>query len=533
MFKNFLRRAKQRFQPDKSLIADTYLVQGESCLTKNYKDNLQRLKNIFEGCMDIIFRELQIEMDETIDATLIYLDGMVDRVTLHNNILRSLMTNVEKADYPKDLSPLKRLDRIKNIDLLVGEVKDENDMYLLVNAVLSGDVIFLLDGSEKALIINGRGWTARGVEKTDTENVIRGPRESFSETLRVNTALIRRRIKDPNLKLKMIKLGKKSNTDIAIMYIQGIARDDIIKEVEKRLETVNLDHVMESGYIESFIEDDPYSPFPQVMITERPDRIAGNLMEGRVAIVVDGSPMVSIVPATMVQFYQSSEDYYERTLFGTAVRIVRLASFVVAVSLTGIYVALVDYHQHLIPSAIVLSIAKNRAGVPFPTIVEALFMELTIELLREASIRLPGSIGQVIGIVGALVIGQAAVQAKLASPLLIIIVAITAISSYVVPQFSTSYSIRFARFPIIFAAAAFGAYGIALVWIMLLLHLCSLESFGQPYLAGIAPFRWQDFKDTFVRAPLWLMGRRAAVPGAEDEDRLTDSKGEEKNEKKK
>ena len=530
MFKNFLQKQKKKLQPNKGLIADTYLVQGESCLTDKYDDNMKRLKNIFQDCSDVVFRDLQIQMDRTISATIIFLDGMSDKVTIHNHILRSFMQNVKREDYPKELSPLHRLERLKNIDLIVGEVKVENDMYTLINAVLSGDTIFLIEDCEKALIINSRGWKARGVEKSDTENVIRGPRESFSETLRANTTLIRRRIKDPNLKTKAFKLGSKSNTDVVMMWVQGVARDEVIKEVEKRIETINIDMIMESGYVEQFIEDNPYSPFPQVLITERPDRIAGNLMEGRIAIIVDGTPMVCIVPATIAQFYQSPEDYYERTIFGGAVRIVRILSFITAISLTALYVALIEYHQHLIPSDIVLSVAKARVGVPFPTIVEALFMELTIELLREASIRLPGSIGQVIGIVGALVIGQSAVQAKLASPLLIIVVAITAIASYVVTQFSTSYSIRFMRFPVILGAAALGAYGIALAWIFLLLHLCTLESMGQPYLAGVAPFRWQDLKDIFVRVPLWLMGRRPSVPGAEDMDRMLGKKGDRENE---
>ncbi|MCK4257620.1 MAG: spore germination protein [Halanaerobiales bacterium] len=525
MFKNFLKRTKEKFQPDKGLIADTYIVEGESCLTKDYEDNLDRVKKVFEECSDIVFREIELQMDKLVKSTLIYLDGMVDRMTLHNHILQSMM-KIEKKDYPNELSPIHRMNRLKNVDLFVGEVKEEQDLYKLINGILSGEVIFLMEGCDHALIINGRGWQARGIQEPDTESVIRGPREGFVETLRFNTTLIRRKIKDPNLKLKMVQLGKKTNTDVAIMYIQGIAKDELVQEVEKRLKTVNLDGVFESGYIEEFIEDNPYSPFPQVVITERPDRVAGNLLEGRVAIVVDGTPMVSIVPGTIAQFYQTPEDYYERAMFGSAVRIVRLFSFVIATTLTSLYVALVAFHSYLIPSEIVLSVAESRMGVPFPTLMEALFMELVIELVREASIRLPGSIGQVIGIVGALVIGQAAVEAKLASPILIIIIAISAVSSYIVPQFSTSYSLRFIRFPMIFAAGTFGAFGIALVWGFLLIHLCSLESFGEPYLAGIAPFRFNDLKDTIFRFPLWLMKTRASTPESEDVDRMLGEKGD-------
>lgn len=525
MFKNFLQRAKKRYQPDKGLIADTYIVQGESCLTHKYEENLCRLKKVFQDCSDVVFREVSLQMDRVVPATIIYLDGMIDRTTLHENILKPLM-NLDKEDYPKELSPNHRLSRLKNIDLLVGEIAEEKDMYSIVNSVLSGDASVLLDGADRSLTISCKGWKSRGISEPATESIIRGPRDGFEETLRSNTTLIRRRLKDPNLKSKMIKAGKKTNTDIAIMYLQGVAKDELVKEVEKRLSTINIDAVFESGYIEEFIEDSPYSPFPQMVITERPDRVAANLLEGRVAIIVDGTPMVSIVPGTFTQFIQSPEDYYERAIFGSAVRTVRLFSFILATTATSLYVALVAFHQYLIPGEIVLSVAKTRVGVPFPTIAEALFMELVIELVREASIRLPGSIGQVIGIVGALVIGQSAVQAKLASPILIIIVAISAISSYVVPQFSTSYAIRFSRFPMIFAAGLFGAFGIAMSWIWLLIHLCALESFGEPYLAGIAPFRWNDIKDIFIRVPLWMMGTRPTTPEPEDADRMLGKKGD-------
>ncbi|AZR74922.1 hypothetical protein BBF96_12440 [Anoxybacter fermentans] len=505
------------------------MVEGESFLTENYKDNLCRMKKVFQDCSDVIFRELKLNMDKPVAATIIYLDGLVDRVTLNNHILHSIM-KIKKENYSDELTPIERLKRLKNLDLFVGEVKEERDMYKLINGVLSGEVILLLEKCDLALIINSRGWEARNVQEPEAESIIRGSREGFVETLRFNTALIRRRIKDPNLKLKMVQLGKKTNTDVAIMYIQGIAKDELIEEVEKRLKTVNIDGVFESGHLEEFIEDNIYSPFPQIIITERPDRVAGNLLEGKVAIIVDGTPQVTIVPGVFIQFYQSPEDYYERAIFGSALRIVRLVSFLTAMTATSLYVALVAFHPYLIPSDIILSVAKSRVGVPFPTIMEAIFMESIIELIREASIRLPGSIGQIIGIVGALVIGQSAVQAKLASPILIIIVAISSISAYIVPQFSTSYSIRFMRFPMIFAAGTFGAFGIAMVWIWLLIHLCTLESFGEPYLAGAAPFRWNDVKDLILRLPLWMMKTRSSTPEPEDVDRMTGQKGDREDE---
>ena len=525
MFDKLLNKIKSQFELEKGLIAETYVKEKDSFLSKKYQENVDNLNKIFKECSDVIFREFKLKLDKPIKATLIYLDGLVDRSTLQIQLIKSLM-DVKNDKIENPMTPKQRLEYLMNNDLIIGEVAEENDIYTLVNKVLSGEVVFFIENYDQALIINARGWEARGIQEPESESVIRGPREGFVETLRFNTSMVRRRLKDPNLKIKMMTLGKKTNTDIALMYLQGIVKDEILEEVEKRLKTVNIDGVFESGHLEEFIEDNFYSPFPQLVITERPDRVAGNLLEGRVSIIIDGSPMAIIVPATFAQFYQSPEDYYERSIFGTAVRTVRLFSFLIATTATSLYVALVAFHQYLIPSDIVLSVAQSRVGVPFPTIIEAIFMEGVIELIREASIRLPGSIGQVIGIVGALVIGQSAVQAKLASPILIIIVAVSAIASYIVPQFSTSYSIRFMRFPMILAAGAFGALGIAMVWIWLLIHLCTLESFGQPYLAGAAPFRWSDLKDTVIRAPLWMMGTRPTSPENEDIDRLTGGKGD-------
>lgn len=489
--------------------------------------DLALVEELFSDCSDLIIREFTIKPPYNVKAALVCMDGMVNKQALNLEIMKPLMHDENYPNYDK--RPI--LDIIVDFTLTVGEMKKDRTIDALVNSVLSGDTILLLEDSSEYLILNTKGFDKRSVENPDAENVIRGPKEGFTEVLTVNTALIRRKLKTPELKIQSLRVGKRSNTDVAIAYIEGIVTDELLDEVKKRLNTIDIDGVLESGYIEEFIEDNPYSPFPQVMITERPDKVAANLLEGRIAILTDGSPMVIIAPAVFVQFYQSPEDYYERAIYGTGVRFFRLIGFIMGTTLPALYVALISFHHQLIPSRLILTIAKAREGVPFPAVVEALMMEITLDLIREASIRLPGNIGQTIGIVGALVLGQAAIQAKIVSPVMVVIVALTGIGAYIAPNFSTSYSMRLIRYPMIIAAAVYGAYGVALFWLFILIHLCTLESFGVPYLSPVAPFKTSFFKDTIFRIPLWWMRTRSNTPKVKDKRRLGKTKGgHEKNE---
>lgn len=473
-------------------------------------DNMSLFRALFNDCSDIIFREFQIGKEKPISAAIIYVDGLANRQSVDLEIMEPLMyfTRIDKKETMENID----LEIIERLNITVGEVKENQNIAEIVNAILSGDTTLLIDNCPNALIINSRGWENRGVQNPVAENVIRGPKEGFTETIRFNTALIRRRIKDPKLKMKGFKLGKRTKTDVVIAYMDDIVNLTLLNEVEKRLNTIDTDAILESGYIEQFIEDNPLSPFPQMQTTERPDKVVGNILEGRIAILIDGTPVALIVPATFAQLYQSPEDYYERTIFGTAIRFIRLLGLFIATSLPAFYVAILSFHHAMIPTRLVLALARSRMGVPFPVMVEAIIMEGIIEFLREATTRLPGTIGQTIGIIGTLVIGQAAVAAKLVSPAMIIIVAMTAIGAYITPNYSTTYSIRFIRFPLIIAAATFGAFGIAALWLAVVIHLAGLESFGIPYLAPIAPFKLSDIKDTIVRVPLWAMKKRPMIP---------------------
>ena len=320
--------------------------------------------------------------------------------------------------------------------------------------------------------------------------------------------MIRRYIRDPNLRFKTYQVGRRSKKDLVLSYIDGIVNPDIVKEVNRRLETIDMDDAPESGYIEEWIEDSFLSPFPQVLNTERPDKVAAALLEGKVAILLDGTPFVLIAPATLGNTLQSPEDYYERWTIGTLLRALRYLAAFIAMFLPALYIALVSFHPGMIPSDLAFSIAASREGVPFPAYVEALLMALTMELLREAGTRLPTPIGQTIGIVGGLVIGEAAVSAGLVSPAMVIVVALNAIASFSLPSYSVAISFRILLFGMMLAAATFGLYGIILSYIMLNVHLVNLKSFGVPYTTPFAPNFLSDWKDLILRAPITTIKRR-------------------------
>jgi spore germination protein KA len=320
--------------------------------------------------------------------------------------------------------------------------------------------------------------------------------------------MVRKRIQNPDLWLETFKIGRTTKTDVAIMYIKGIAKDEIVEEVRRRLKRINIDSILETGYIEQLIEDQTWTPFPTVYHAERPDVVAGNLLEGRVAIFVDGTPFVLLVPAVFIQFFQAVDDYYARFDISSALRFLRVLVFLLSIIVPAFYIAITTFHQEMIPTQLLIVLAAQREAVPFPVFVEAFLMEVAFEILREAGIRLPRPVGQTVSIVGALVIGQAAVQAGIVSPAIIIIVSITAIASFATPSYSIAISARLIRFIFMITASSFGFYGIFLGMVILAAHLCSLRSFGIPYLEPLAPFVPKNAGDTLVRLPLWSLKER-------------------------
>lgn len=470
--------------------------------------DMEWLQNRYVRCSDLVYRQFTVGGRQERQAAVFYFDGMTSSKVVHDNILQPLLLDAELVQYDAehDQNLKNYFSYVKQHLLPAGEITIIDDLEQGSQAMMNGDVLLLLDGCLQAFVVDAKGFPHRSVDSSQNEMVLRGPQEAFTEALRVNTALIRRRLRTNQLKFEEKTLGRFTQTQISIVYLEGIANDNIIAEVHRRLDNLkDVDSILDASCIEQYIEDAPFSIFPQMQYTERPDKVAASLLEGRIALIVDGSPEVLLLPLMFVQLLQSPEDYYNRIAPGTFMRWIRYMGLLIAITFPSLYVAITSYHPEMLPLNLLLSIAAAREGVPFPAFVEALIMELAFELLREASIRLPGVIGNTIGIVGALVIGDAAVSAHLVAPQMVIVVAITAIGSFTVPSMEASYPIRLLRFPLMLLAAAFGLYGVMLGLLAILVHLVHLRSFGFPYLEPLAPLKLNELRDVFFRAPRWQM----------------------------
>lgn len=483
---------------------------GKLLNSKNLDENTKRLKARLKDCDDIVYKEFRVGEKQNLRFLLVYVDGMSSRDLLNVAVLNSLMVHAREVP-PEATEPGDELFKLVRYGgLPASELADKDNLEDAVLAILIGDAVLFIDSTEKCIIIGAKGWPMRGVSEPNTEALIRGPRDGFTETFRINTALVRRRIRDSRLKLKQLRVGKRSFTDIGIMYIEDIAEPELLEEVFRRINTIDIDAIIESGYIEQLIEDNYLSPFPQISVTERPDEVAASLYEGRVAILVDNSPFALIVPTTLNSLFQSPEDYYDRWYVASILRFIRYMASILSLVLPASYIAVTSFHPGILPAKLVISMAAARQGIPFPVLIEAFIMEVTFELLREAGLRLPVPIGSAIGIVGGIVIGTAAVDAGIVSPIMVIIVAITAISSFSIPNYSLSVGFRMLRFSLMFLAGILGLYGIMLGVLLIVSHLVKLKSFGIPYMSPYVSFVGSDYKDTVVRVPIFLMGKRPA-----------------------
>jgi spore germination protein KA len=477
-------------------------------LTTNYQENKLLIQEILIDNEDLTTREFYFHEKKNIPIVGFYIDGLVN-TTIVASVIDSFIYQAPKLLTEMDFTTLSKNlpEKINKHILHTHNVKLISKAQEAIDAILTGDSIFIIDKCDQAILVSTRGWSERAVSEPQTEQVVIGPRDGFTENLRTNTALVRRRIKDPLFSIKSTIVGKSTKTIINIAYHRGVVKDGLVDEVMKRLNNIEIDGIIDSGYIGELIEDTPFSPFTTVQSTERPDKVAASILEGRVAIFVDNSPFVLIVPAYFWQFLQASDDYYSRYITGTFFRIIRYFAFIISLVLSSIYVMLVSFHQEMIPTALALTIASGRDVVPFPVLLEALIMELSFELMREAGLRMPKPVGQAVSIVGSLVIGQAAVQAGLVSPFMVIVVAITGIASFVIPNYAASFSIRLIRFPLLIASGTLGLLGFAVVFTLITIHALSLRSFGEAYLAPASPFQPTDQKDTIIRMPWWSMDR--------------------------
>lgn len=482
----------------------TYQPQNNSDnISTELSINLETIKQSFHipQNQDIIIREFKI--GRKIKAIMVYLQGMMDKNTIDLAILPKLMAK----DIFDDLGEENKVDYLIENVLSVHSVKKSYKYSDAVMKVLNGESALFLEGCDDCILIETRGFEKRSVGQAVTEKVVKGSQEGFTENLRTNVTLVRRIIKNENLVTEMLTVGNTNHSNCAILYLQGIANPKVIQEVKKRIKRINADFVTGDGMIEQFIEDNSFSLFPQVINTERPDRTASFIMEGQVVIISEGAPFALAVPVTFFRLFHTSEDSFVRWPGSNFLRLIRLFGLFCATYLPGLYVALTLYHIEMVPTELLLSIARAKELVPFPTIVEVLIMEVSFELIREGGIRVPSVIGQTLGIVGALILGQAAVAAGLVSPLLVIVVSITGLGAFAIPNYSLALAIRIERFFFIFAGAFFGFYGIALMSVLLAYFACSMKSFGVPYFSPVAP-KTKANPDVISRYPIWMQKNR-------------------------
>jgi spore germination protein KA len=477
------------------------------------KDPLQdkewKLEDVKDKIFTVLGQTVDLKMDhikiaET-DGMLFFLESTVETALLKESFMNKKMFQTK---HEFDLTTKEGLTEFFQQEFGGTGFQLVQTVDEVVTAMLDGSIGIVIKSCSFMIIIGMGNTQYRQVAEPTSQTVIRGPKDSFVESLSTNQSLIRRRIRNKNLCFEEFIIGNETKTKVNVVYITGIANEEIIKEIRTRINKINVSAIFESANIEELIADKTITLFPLALNTERPDTVAGNLIEGKIGIIVDGTPFVLLVPAVFTDFFVSSEDYYHNFFVSSFIRILRYISFMIVLITPAAYVGLLTYNQEMIPTNLLISIVAQRQGVPFPAFVEVFIMEFTFEILREAGIRMPRAVGQTVSIVGALVVGQAAAQAGLISNIMIIIVAITATANFVAPVYSLAATTRILRFALIIISAFFGLYGVLLGLIVMVTHLASLRSLGVPYLAPVAPLSLKEQKDVFILFPFWSMNRR-------------------------
>ncbi len=480
------------------------------------QQNIAAIKNIFLSDQSLVYREFGKTAEAGKAFCVIYIDGMVDKNYINDNVISPIMSMLPRSGQrPTDFAGYIMNEVITSI-----RIHAASEIDALTQALAGGNAVLLIDDTFEALIIQAHGWENRSITEPTTEKTVRGPKESFNESLITNLALIRKRLRTPQLKCKFRTIGTLTRTNVCICYIEGVASHDILRELEVRLNQIEIDGILDSGYLEEMVKDSPFTPFPLAGATERPDIACAKLLEGRFVLLCDGTPFCVSLPYLFMETFQADEDYYFNYTFASVNRFIRWIGFFLTTSVPAIYVALTTFHQEMIPTQLLLSISASRQGVPFPTIVEALLMLFVFEVLREAGVRIPTVIGQAISIVGALVIGQAAVEAKLVSAPIIIVAGLAGITGFLVPRLDGAIIIL--RFTFLILSAFIGLYGYLFGVVGLFLHIASLRSFGIPYMLNTGSLKFQDQKDMLIRAPWQTMTQRPQLIGKKNMKRKAD-----------
>lgn len=477
----------------------------KNAVSKNIEENIRLFKEIYNEASDIKMREMQVGQNRSCKIFMCYIEVALSSKNYRESAIGNFLSYLEK--YSKEEIPK----AIEKNEMGLSDAPPITTVEDAAEIVLIGDAVIFVDGYDRAIKIPDAGYPNMGVTETDSEKVVRGSNEGFSESVKINTALIRRRIKSTKVAVKEIKCGVRSNTNVDIVYMKDLVMPKMIDDILKRLEEYKIDGVLDSGVLEQLSERKWYSPFPEFQTTVRPDRAAFAVTEGKVVVLVDNSPIALILPADFNSFLKTTDDYYNRTLAASLARMIRYIAAFFAAALPGLYLAVTNFHTQILPTTLLLSFWENRIGVPFPEVFEVILMELSFELLREAGIRLPGAMGNTIGIVGGLIIGQSAVEANLVSPIVVIIVAFTALCSFAIPNEEFAFAFRILKFFIIIISAWMGFFGFLIGMYITLIHLSKLESFGVLYLQPFVEpkeYSCQGKEDSIVRFPLQYLNKR-------------------------
>ena len=468
-------------------------------LSKDMGKNIKMIQDIFMGDATLQTRRFQNQYSG-ISYCIFFIDIMVDTNIINENILRPILNSKVIFD------DIDHISYLESHIIIASTIRTTDKVSDIVEAILSGDTVLFVEGHTKTIIFYTKGWETRNIEEPSTERVLRGPREGFTESLTTNLTLIRRRIQSKDLKFHYMVLGEKTNTKICICYIEGLVQDEILNRIKRKISEISVDGILDVKYIQEFIDENPFSIFETSTNTEKPDVVASRLLEGRLAVLVNGSPVAITAPTLFIEHMMSSDDYYLNYYYATIGRLLRISGFVATISIPALYLSLISFHFEMIPTPLIMSIYAARQGVPLPTFFELFILLIVFEGLREAGARVPGPIGQSISIVGALVLGTAAVDARFVSAPMIIVVGLTAITGLSIPSLS-SVIIIFRGILLVFSAML-GIYGYIFGMIGIFIHLFNLRSFGVPFMGNLTSLRMQSLKDTVMRAPLWYMRYR-------------------------
>ena len=476
----------------------------------------ENLKNIFSSCADFETREIFFGLSEEKKISLCWLDGTVSSMDISESVIRPLTEFIRSID---SSSEQQSLSLIKSGAVYRNSVKQREMMDELVYDLCHGSCALIFDGINQALSFEVRGTSTRAVSEPTLEKSVKGSKDSFVEVLRINTALVRRRISSPRLKLVESTVGRKTRTRVSIMFVEGVASKETVEELARRLDALDVDGLLATGTLEEYIVDAPRSVFPQLLHTERPDRFAHFLLEGRVGLLVDGLPIGLVLPVTLAEFMKVTGDYYNHYLVATALTLLRYLALMLSMLLPAIYVAIAMYHQEMIPTKMLLSIIDAKQDVPFSTALEVIGMLISFELLQEAGLRLPNPIGDTVSIIGALIVGQSAVEARVVSPIAIIVVAFAEIAGYILPSQDLGAAVRLLRLGLVLAAVLGGLFGVGVSLCFLLLHLSKIDSFGTNYTAPLSDGEPFPLLRLLVRRPKPLLKYRDPSLNGEDRRR--------------